>query len=273
MTEKIGFIGLGLLGLPMAANLQEAGYSLVVYNRTAAKAEPLVAKGAELAPTIIEAVQPGGITISILWNDTALEEVVTEEFLEKLGPGGIHVSMATVLPETARKMAQLHADHGCVFVEATVFGRPEAAAARQLNIPYAGPKAAKEKIKPLLEAMGGQGVFDFGETYGAANIVKLVGNYLIFAASQSMREALTLSARYGVDPHPVVNMLTTTLFAAPIYQSYGQRIAEGNFTSAASPIPLKDIALFKTTAGEVEMPTPIADLLEDLMKQEAANSR
>ena len=120
----------------MAANLQEAGYSLVVYNRTPEKAETLVAKGAEQAARPVEAVQTGGVTISILWNDEVLESVVTSDgFFEKLGQGGIHVSMATVLPETARRIAKLHADHGCIFVEATIFGRPEAAAARQLYIP------------------------------------------------------------------------------------------------------------------------------------------
>ena len=91
--------------------------------------------------------------------------------------------MATVLPETARRIAKLHADRGCIFVEATIFGRPEAAAARQLYIPYAGPKEAKEKVWPLFQAMGGKGVFDFGEEIGAANVVKIIGNYMIFAAA------------------------------------------------------------------------------------------
>ncbi|HEX2913164.1 MAG TPA: NAD(P)-dependent oxidoreductase [Chloroflexia bacterium] len=269
-NEKIGFIGLGLLGLPMATNLQQAGYSLVVYNRTASKAEALVARGAEEATTPVEAVQRGGLTISILWNDAVLEKTVTSDgFLEKLGPGGIHLSMATIQPETARRMAKLHADYGCTFVEATIFGRPEAAAARELYIPVAGPQAAKEKVWPLLEAMGGKGLFDFGEEIGAANVVKLIGNYLIFSAAQSMQEGLALAEKSGVDPKAVVQMLTTTLFSAPIYQSYGKRIAEKSAATGQSPIPLKDIGLFKTCAAKLEMPTPIADLLDVLLKKEA----
>lgn len=273
MNEKIGFIGLGLLGLPMAANLQAAGYSLVVYNRTAGKAASLVAKGAEQTVRPVDALQTGGINISILWNDELLEETVTSDgFFEKLGNGGIHVSMATVLPETARRIAKLHADHGCVFVEATIFGRPEAVSAKQLYIPVAGPEAAKEKVRPLLEAMGAKGVYDFGEEYGAANVVKLIGNYLIFSASQSMLEGLTFAKKNGVDPKAVVNMLTTTLFSAPIYQNYGRQIAEGNYSSGWSPIPLKDISLFKNTATKMDLDTPMADLLQNLLKKDAGQA-
>jgi len=160
MSEMIGFIGLGHLGLPMATNLLHAGYALRVYNRTASKAESLVAQGAQLVQRPADVVTTGGIVATIVWDDTALESVVTSEgFLEHLGPGGIHLSMSTVLPETAKKLAAIHAQRGCSYVEATIFGRPEAAFAHQLWIPLAGPELAKERVRPLLQAMGGQGVF------------------------------------------------------------------------------------------------------------------
>jgi 3-hydroxyisobutyrate dehydrogenase-like beta-hydroxyacid dehydrogenase len=267
MSETIGFIGLGRLGLPMATNLLNAGYSLRVYNRTASKAESLVAQGAHLATRPVDAVMTGGIVASIVWDDAALESVVMSDgFLEQLGPGGIHLAMSTMLPETAKKLAALHAQHGSVYIEAPIFGGPEAAIARNLWIPFAGPQQAKERVQPLLKAMGGQGIFDFGEEVGAATLVKLVGNFLIGSAVSSLIEALSMTEKNGVDPKAVVDMLTQTLFPAPIYQRYGKMIVEKTVTFNQSKIALKDIGLFKKTAQQVESPTPIASLLSDLLR-------
>ncbi len=275
MSETIGFIGLGHLGLPMATNLLNAGYALRVYNRTASKAESLVAQGAHLASRPVDAMASGGIVATIVWDDVALESVVRSDgFLEHLGPGGIHVAMSTVLPETSKKLAALHAQHDCAYVEAPIFGRPEAAVARNLWIPFAGPQQAKERVRPLLSAMEGQGIFDFGEEVGAATLVKLVGNFLIVSAGRSLREALSMAENNGVDPKAVIDMLTRTLFPAPIYQNYGMRIAENTKASpfSQSKIPLKDVGLFKTTAQQVESPTPIASLLYDLLRSDEARA-
>ncbi len=267
MGETIGFIGLGNLGLPIAINLLNAGYALRVYNRTASKAESLVAQGAQLMSRPVDAVMGGGIVVTIVWDDAALESVVMSDgFLEQLGPGGIHLSMSTVLPETVKKLAAMHAQHGSVLVEAPIFGRPEAAVARQLWIPFAGPQSAKERVQLLLKAMGAQGIFDFGEEVGAANIVKILGNFLIVSAGYSLREALSMAEENGVDPKAVVEMLTHTLFPAPIYQSYGKIIAEKTATFGGSPIPLKDVGFFKRIAKQVESPAPIANLVSDLLR-------
>src|SRR5579871_2520062 len=174
MSETIGFIGLGRLGLPIATNLLNAGYTLHVYNRTASKAESLVARGANLASSPADTAISGGIVASIVWDDAALESIVMSDgFLSHLRPGGVHISMSTVLPETSKRLAAIHTQHDCAFVEAPVFGRPEAGVAKQLWIPVAGPQQAKERIRPILQAMGGQGIFDFGEEVGAATLVKL----------------------------------------------------------------------------------------------------
>ncbi|WP_085524455.1 NAD(P)-dependent oxidoreductase [Tuberibacillus sp. Marseille-P3662] len=266
MSEKIGFIGLGNLGLPVATNLIDAGYTLQVYNRTASKAEPLVAKGAQQVTQPADAVTTGGIVVTLLWDGAALENIVTSSgFLEQLGPNGIHISMGTVLPETARKLAAIHEQHGSTYVEAPIFGRPEAAATKKLWIPYTGSQQAKERVQPLLKAMGGQGIFDFGEEVGAATIVKLVGNFLIVSAGYSMREALSMAEKNGVDPQAIVDMLTQTLFPAPIYQSYGRMIAEKSEPFGESEIPLKDVDLLKKTAQQAESPTPISNFLHDLL--------
>jgi 3-hydroxyisobutyrate dehydrogenase-like beta-hydroxyacid dehydrogenase len=269
MSETIGFIGLGHLGLPMATNLLNAGYALRVYNRTASKGDSLVARGAYLASRPADAVTTGGIIATIVWDDAALESVVMSDgFLEHLGPGGIHLSMSTVLPDTAKKLAAIHTQHGCTYVEAPIFGRPEAAVGHQLWIPFAGPQSAKEGVRPLLTAMGAQGIFDFGEEVGAATLVKLVGNFLITSAGYSMREALSMARNNGVDPQAVVDMLTGTLFSAPIYKSYGKRIVENTAPFSQNAIPLKDVGLFKKTAQRVESPTPVASLLHDLLRSD-----
>lgn len=269
MSDVVGFIGLGQMGLPMATNLRDTRYFLLVYNRTASKADSLVARGARLATRPVDAVTTGGIVATIVWDDAALESVVMSDgFLEQLGPGGIHLSMSTVSPETSKKLAAMHARHGSAYVEAPIFGRPEAAVAHKLWIPFAGPRIAKERVRPLLTAMGGQGIFDFGEEVGAANIVKLAGNFLIVSAAHSLREALSMAERNGVDPTAVVDMLTQTLFPAPIYQSYGKMIAEKTAPFSQSAIPLKDVGLFKTAAQQVDSPTPISRHLHDLLRSD-----
>jgi len=257
----------------LATNLLNAGYALRVYNRTASKAESLVAQGAHLASRPVDAVTSGGIVATIVWDDAALESVVMSNgFLEHLRPGGVHLSMSTVLPETSKKLAAIHAQHDCAYVEAPIFGRPEAAVAHQLWIPFAGPVLAKERVRPLLSAMGAQGIFDFGEEVGAATLVKLVGNFLIGSAALSLREALSMAQKNGVDPQAVVDMLTHTLFPAPIYQSYGRRIAQKTAPFSQNKIPLKDVGLFQKTALRVKSPTPIARLLSDLLRSDEARA-
>ncbi|TMD48877.1 MAG: NAD(P)-dependent oxidoreductase, partial [Chloroflexi bacterium] len=232
MSEMIGLIGLGNMGRAMASSLFKAGYTLTVYNRTTSKAQELTAKGAKLAHSPSEAVSPGGMVVTMVADDAALEEVVMSQgFPERLGAGSVHLSMSTVSPETARKLAQLHAQHGSAYLAAPVFGRPEAAAEQKLWICLSGPRAAKERVQAILKAMG-QGIFDFGEDPGAANVVKLCGNFLILSAMEAMAEALTLAEKSGLDRLAVIDMLTRTMFSAPIYQNYGKMIAEKRHTPA-----------------------------------------
>jgi 3-hydroxyisobutyrate dehydrogenase-like beta-hydroxyacid dehydrogenase len=190
--------------------------------------------------------------------------------LERLGKGGVHIAMSTVAPETSRRMAALHAEHGCQYVETPVFGRPEAAAARQLWVCCAGEQAAKERVRPLLEAIS-QGIFDFGEQVGAANIVKLCGNFLIISAGLSIAEALKMAEKNGVDPKAVVDMLTTTLFSCFIYQSYGARIAANPGAYRSYWIAVKDTGLFEQTAQQVGVPSPLAHLLHEIAQETLAH--
>ncbi len=266
MNETIGFIGSGSLGLPMATNLLARGFALRVYNRTADKAAPLVARGAEVAARPADVAARGGVVVSVVWDDAALESIATSDgFLERLGPGGLHVSSSTVSPDTAARLADLHARHGVAYVDAPIFGRPEAVVARQLVVPMSGAPAAKARARPVLEGLGASHLFDFGERAGAAVLVKLIGNFLIVSASRSMTEGIAVARESGVDPALVIEMLTTTLFAAPIFQSHGKRLIDGA-PPLRGGIPEKDISLILGAAHRAGVAMPIACELLDLVK-------
>jgi 3-hydroxyisobutyrate dehydrogenase-like beta-hydroxyacid dehydrogenase len=275
MTTHIGFIGLGNMGQAMATNLLKAGFALTVYNRTASKADGLVQQGAQRAERAVDVIERGGIVITMVANDQALEEVIsTDGFLEKLGPNGIHLSMSTVSPALAHNMAALHAQHGSSYVAAPVFGRPDAAAARKLWIVVAGAAAAKERVRPVLETLG-QGIFDFGEEPEKANIVKICGNFMIVAAMDAMAEALTLAEKNGIDRSAMISMFGQTLFAAPIYQNYGKMIAEKRHTPAGFYLylGLKDVNLVLDAAEQARMPMPLASLVHDRLLASIAKGR
>jgi len=260
-NESIGFLGLGNLGAPIAANLLASGKTLAVWNRTASKSEPLAAQGARVAGSPREAIPRGGVVFTILWDDASLEEMVSRDgFLDQLGADGVHVSMTTVTPETARTVAKLHEAHGSAYVEAPIFGIPAAAVARQLIVCVAGPKAAKARVHPLLEAMGGQRIVDFGEEIGAATATKLVGNYMIISAFAAMQEAFDVLTRSGVNPRPTLELLTTTLLATPGNQRYAGYLLNGK-PMPTSGIPAKDVGLFERYAKSSYTPVPMASRL------------
>ena len=272
----IGFIGLGSMGLPIATNLLAAGHKLKVYNRTAAKADPLIKRGAELMSNPAAVASPGGIVITMLADDAALEGVVVgvDTIAARLAPGGIHISMSTIAPATSRTLAQYHAENGSIYVAAPVFGRPEAAAAKRLWVCTSGPASAKHKIVPILDAMG-QKTFDFGEEVGAANAVKLSGNFLIAAAMESVAEALAMLEKSDIDRVAAIEMLTSTLFACPVYQGYGKAIAQMRHTPVGFSLPLglKDMDLVLQASAEVRAPMPVAALLRDRFLSSIAKGR
>lgn len=256
--ESVGFIGLGALGTPIAQNLLASGVRLTVWNRTASKAEPLSAKGARVATEPKGAVPRGGVVFTILWDDASLEEIVSADgFLDALGPGGLHVSMTTVTPAMARKVAALHESRGSLYLEAPIFGIPAQAVARKLTVCLAGAAAAKERARPLLTAMGAERTFDFGEAIGAATATKLAGNYLIVSSFAVMHEVFDALVANGVDPKPTLEMLTTTLLATPGNQRYAGYLLSGA-PMPTSGIPAKDVGLFQRFAAAGDSPSPVA---------------
>lgn len=276
MSKTIGFVGLGNMGLPMAMNLIQAGYALRVYNRTTERGRSLADRGAVLATTPAEVVTESTTVITMLSNDQALEEVVLGEngILKKLSPGSIHLSMSTVSPATAQRLAEQHQQQGAHYLAAPVFGRPDAAAAKKLWICLSGNSTAKAEVAPVLDALG-QGVFDFGETPEAANIVKLTGNFLIVSAIEAMAEAFTLAEKNGIDRTQVAELFGKTLFACPIYQNYGRMIAQQQYEPAGFKLSLglKDVTLALQTARASQMPMPLASLLHDRLMAAVAKGK
>src|SRR3979490_135681 len=198
MKETVGFIGLGGMGLGMATNLLKAGFGLRVYNRTAEKARPLLEQGARLARSPAEAAEPGGVVVTMVSDDRALEAVTlgANGLLGRLGDG-VHLSMSTIAPHTARRLAVLHRERGAGYVASPVFGKPDVAAQGKLWIASSGDVAARARVRPLQEAMG-QRIVDFGDDPGAANVIKLAGNFMFGAAIEAMAEAFTLVQKHGV---------------------------------------------------------------------------
>jgi|SRR5579863_1266842 len=266
MTKKIGFIGLGHMGRPMANTLIAQGFVLNVYNRTPEKAAALVTKGAGLVDRPSQAVEPGGVAITMLSDDAALESVVSgdPDFVERLRPDGIHLSMSSISPALARRLADHHRKRQVRYVAAPVFGRPEAAEARKLWICVSGEREPKERVAPVLNSLG-QGVFDFGEDPGASNVVKLIGNFLLASAMEALAEGFALGEKEGIDRVAVAELFTKTLFNSPAYRIYSELIAYRKFEPAGFRVSLglKDIRLVLDTAKMANMPMPLANLLRD----------
>lgn len=257
---SIGFLGLGKLGMPLAENLLAAGEPLVVWNRTTSKAEELAKKGATVAASPREAVRP--VTFSILWDDASvLDTVQSEGFLDALR-GGIHVGMSTIAPTTAKQLAALHARHGSTYVEAPIFGVPPQVAARSLIFNLAGPVDAKARVRPYLEAMGGQHVVDFGDI-GGGTATKLAGNFMLITAMTAMNEAFEVLTKAGIDPKPAFDMLTSTILATPGLKRTAAVLTAGQ-TPPASAIAHKDIGLFRELASSATQSTPLADRVADI---------
>ena len=223
---KVGFIGLGHMGAGMAANLLRAGHEVTVYNRTPGKAQALVEQGAHAAAQVADACR-GEAVITMLADDGAVESVVfgDQGVIASLGKGAIHISMSTIsvaLIGTARRGAR---EGRPAFRRRTRSsgGRTWPRRASSSSSPPA-PDAV-DACGPLFDAIG-QKTFTISDEPQAANLVKLSGNFLIASVIEALGEAMALVGKAGIDPHQYLDLLTSTLFTAPVYETYGELIAE-----------------------------------------------
>jgi 3-hydroxyisobutyrate dehydrogenase-like beta-hydroxyacid dehydrogenase len=263
---KVAFVGLGSMGLPIAKNLVAAGHALTVYNRTEARAEPLVALGAKAAASPAAAAQRVDALVTMVSDDAALEAVLggDEGALAALPRGAVHAAMSTISPALARRLAVEHQAAGVGYVAAPVFGRPDAAAAKKLWTVVAGRGADIERCRPLFDAVG-QGVLVVGEEPAQANVVKIAGNFLLAAAIEALGEAFALVRKHGIAPQRFLEIVNGHVLRSPIYENYGKIIAESRWEPAGFTLAngLKDTRLALRTAEEVSVPMPLASLIHD----------
>jgi 3-hydroxyisobutyrate dehydrogenase-like beta-hydroxyacid dehydrogenase len=263
---KVGFMGLGRMGSAIAGRVADAGYDLVVWNRTPGREGDLTSRGATAAGSIDEACSGRDVAMTMLADDGALREVALGEggIRAALAPGGIHVCMGTHGVGVVGELARAHADAGQVLVAAPVLGRPDVAAAGGLGIVAAGPAAAVDRIRPLLAAIG-RHTFDAGERPESATAIKLANNFALGCAIETMAEAFALVRKYDVDPAVFQEVLAGGLFAAPAYKVYGQIIVEQDYDRVGftTRLALKDIDLTLAAAGAATVPLPSGSVLRD----------
>jgi 3-hydroxyisobutyrate dehydrogenase-like beta-hydroxyacid dehydrogenase len=263
---KIAFLGLGNMGVHMAHNLLMAGHELMVWNRTESKAEQLRADGARVAPFPAEAVRDVDIAITMLADDHAVESAVLGQdgLILALPKNAVHVSSSTISVALSQRLAKEHSERGQEYIAAPVFGRPEAAEAGKLFVVAAGKADVIERCRPVLETLG-QRLFVMGEKPDMANVVKLSGNFLIASIIEALGEAIALARKYGIDPHQYVDFLTNSLFAAPVFKTYGGIIAHQRYSPAGFKVRLglKDVKLAIAAAEAVDMPLPLASMIRD----------
>jgi 3-hydroxyisobutyrate dehydrogenase-like beta-hydroxyacid dehydrogenase len=273
MGATVAFLGLGKMGLAMAKNLAAAGYSMRVWNRTPGKGAEI--PGARELPTAGEAAQGAEFVVTMLADDAAVESVVLgkDGALQSMREGAIHVGCSTISVALAHRLAEQHAARGKRYVSAPVFGRPDAAAARQLYVVPGGDREALERCWPLFLALGQAGTaLPLPEH---ANLVKLIGNFFIASMIEMLGEGLALAEKSGLDPAAVMDIIGSTRISSPIFKGYGAQVASTKFEPAgfALPLGLKDVRLALEAGKDVRVPLPLASMLQDHFLASLAKGR
>jgi 3-hydroxyisobutyrate dehydrogenase-like beta-hydroxyacid dehydrogenase len=269
VVGEIGFVGLGQMGTPMAANLATAGRRVIAFVRHPDQIGKLEALG--LRPTTdMGDLLDCQLVISMLPDDAAAREVVfgrSDDDLDGLAaglmPGAIHLSMSTISTAAASLLANKHERHGQGYVAAPVFGNPDAAKARQLFIVAAGVPADVERCRPILDILG-QRTFVIGADPQDANLVKLLGNMMSATALEMMGEVAAVIRKRGLDPQPFIDLMTSTMFGGRVHKIYGDKIARQNYAPGfVLPLVLKDVRLALAEAEKAGVPMPSVSVVRD----------
>lgn len=244
----VGFLGLGSMGSGMARRLLGAGFGLRAWNRSPGAIEELVAHGAEAAGSPSDALS-SVVSFSMFANDEAAESVLTAE-AASAARGRIHVNMASISPDATSRLVDIFEAVGAGYVAAPVLGRPDIAAAGQLNILAAGKGALIDEVEQYLAVIGKK-TWRMGEQPGVANAVKASVNYNIIHAMQALGETIAMVERQGVDPGQFVELLTSSLFGGVVYTGYGNEIVRQSYYPPGFHIELgrKDLKLAEDVAA------------------------
>jgi 3-hydroxyisobutyrate dehydrogenase-like beta-hydroxyacid dehydrogenase len=262
---KLGFVGLGNMGCSIAGNMLAAGHQVTVYNRTRERAVALQQQGAVVAGSPAELAQ-AEIVFSMLADDQAVEDVVfgPQGLLQAMPKSSIHVSMSTIGVALSKRLAAAHEAAGQGYIAAPVFGRPEAAAAAKLIVVAAGRAEWIERARAPLEAMGRK-LAVVGAAPWRANVLKLAGNFAIMSMLETLGEAFALLRKSGIDPKQFLEIVNGGLFQSPVYENYGNIIAERRFEPVGFKmiLGLKDARLLLAAAEQAAVPMPIASVVRD----------
>jgi 3-hydroxyisobutyrate dehydrogenase-like beta-hydroxyacid dehydrogenase len=262
MMMNVGFLGLGSMGAAMAANILKAGNTLTVWNRSAGKTNELARAGAGVASEPADLAGCDAV-VAMLANDEATREsIVTSGLLAALPKTAVIVNCGTISIELARELTDACAERGVGYVAAPVLGRPNVAAEGKLNVIAAGSPEIVARVQPLLDAIG-QKTWHVATEPAQANVAKIGANFLIASAIGAMGEAFALAEGNGLDPRELYELVTNTLFAAPVYKNYGAQILEKRFEPAGFQLKLgrKDVGLAQSAGRSGHAKLSLADAL------------
>ncbi|MGO9434566.1 MAG: NAD(P)-dependent oxidoreductase [Terracidiphilus sp.] len=266
---RVGFLGLGKMGKPMALRLIAAGHELSVWNRTEGRTEPLLREGAIAAATPAEAELGAEAVISMLFDDAAHEEVLfgANGLVEALSPGALHISCSTISVALSERLTAEHARRGQQFVAAPVFGRPNVAEEGKLWIVVAGEEQAVAQALPLLQPLS-RGISVIGTVPRQAHALKLGGNFLISAMIHSLSEAFVYAESQGIDPAVFLEAVNSALFQSPFYAAYGNvMLHPPEHAGASIALGAKDLRQLREAAASNKVRLSLADNLAEIFAQ------
>jgi 3-hydroxyisobutyrate dehydrogenase-like beta-hydroxyacid dehydrogenase len=266
---KIGFLGLGKMGAPMAQRLIMAGHELSVWNRTEGRTKPLLREGAIAAATPAEAELGADAVITMLFDDEAHEQVLfgPNGLVDALDPGALHICCSTISVALSERLTAEHARRGIDFVAAPVFGRPNVAAEGRLWIVVAGADAAVTRARPFLEPMA-RGISVVGAEPRMAHAVKLGGNFLISAMTHGLSEAFVFAEAQGIDPEVFFETVNSALFQSPFYSAYSKVLLHPpEQVGATVDLGAKDIRLLREAAASRNTRLSLADTMAEIFAE------
>ena len=266
---KIGFLGLGKMGTPMARRLLAAGHEVTVWNRTRERASALASAGAAVAATPAEAARSREAVLTMLFDDAANEEVLfgPNGVLDALLPGALHVSLSTISVALSERLTAEHVRRGLAFVAAPVFGRPSVAEEGRLWIVVAGADAAIARARPSLEPLS-RGISVIGPQPRQAHALKLGGNFLISAMIHSLGEAFVYAEKQGIEPAVFLETVNSALFQSPFYAAYGKvMLHPPEHVGATMELGAKDLRLLREAAASRNTSLSLANNLAEVFAQ------
>jgi 2-hydroxy-3-oxopropionate reductase len=268
MSETIGFIGLGVMGRPMALNLLKRGFPLVVHNRSSAPVDALVAAGAERAESPADVARQTNIIITMLPDGPDVEQVLTSAsgVLSAIRPTSVLIDMSTIAPATATRLATAVAAHGATMLDAPVSGGEIGAIDGTLSIMVGGDAAALERVRPVLEAMGNpERIIHIGES-GAGQICKACNQLVIGGTLAAVGEAFALARKSGVEPSKVRAALLGGFAASRVLDVHGERLLKKNFKPGfPARLYRKDLRIVMDALSERQVPAPVTAIVQQLL--------